>query len=103
MAREAALPRTQEERTEEARSRLRAAALELFASEGYAAPSMATISLRAGYSRTLAQYHYADKAAIALALIKDRLRRDNHVELLDCPADAPAEQAGTHLLHIWTR
>lgn len=98
MARAAAASRTQEERTEEARARLRSAALELFASEGYTAPSMAAISLRAGYSRTLAQYHFADKAALAMDLIRDRLRRDNQVELLDCPAEAPAEAAWAALI-----
>lgn len=98
MARQATAARTQEERTEEAKSRLRAAALELFAAQGYDAVSLAAISLKAGFSRTLAQYHYPDKAALALELIEDRLRRDNQVELLGCPADASGEEAWAALM-----
>jgi len=93
VARQATISRTQEERSEEAKARLRAAALDLFAADGYEQTSLAAISLRAGYSRTLAQYHYPEKSAIALELIGDRLRRDNHVELLDCPDDADGEAA----------
>ncbi|MBV9842931.1 MAG: TetR family transcriptional regulator, partial [Sphingomonadaceae bacterium] len=38
-----------------ARTRIRAAALELFGQDGYEATTLAAISLRAGYSRALAQ------------------------------------------------
>jgi AcrR family transcriptional regulator len=98
VARQAAASRTQEERTVVAKERLRKAALELFAADGYEATTLAAISLKAGYSRTLAQYHYADKSSLALELIEDRLRRDNQVELLDCPDDAPAETAWQALM-----
>lgn len=98
MARQAVASRTQEERTEEAKARLRQAALELFAADGYEVTTLAAISLKAGYSRTLAQYHYPDKSALALELIEDRLRRDNQVELLDCPDDAPPEAAWEALM-----
>ncbi|MBK6802010.1 MAG: TetR/AcrR family transcriptional regulator [Novosphingobium sp.] len=93
MARQATASRTQEERTEEAKARLRDAALELFAADGYDATTLAAISLHAGFSRTLAQYHYPDKGALALELLEERILRDNHLELLDCPPDASAQQA----------
>jgi len=93
-----AVSRRQEERTEEAKARLREAALELFAADGYEAATLAAISLRAGFSRTLAQYHYPDKSALALELIEDRLRRDNQVELLACPDDASAREAWAALM-----
>ena len=98
MLRAVATPRTQEERTEEARARLRQAALELFASDGYEATTLAAISLRAGYSRTLAQYHYPGKADLALELIGDRLDRDTQLDLLDCPDSASDELAWATLL-----
>ncbi|MBK9009378.1 TetR/AcrR family transcriptional regulator [Novosphingobium sp.] len=93
VARQATASRTQEERTEEAKARLRDAALELFAADGYDATTLAAISLHAGFSRTLAQYHYPDKGALALELLEERILRDNHLELLDCPPDASAQQA----------
>lgn len=80
------LSRTQEARTEAAKSRIRVAALELFAMNGYAATTLAEISKRAGYSRALAQYHYADKAALAIELLEARMRRDLNTEILACPA-----------------
>lgn len=85
--------RTQEERTETAKQRLREAALELFGQGGYEATTLAAISIRAGYSRALAQYHYPDKESLALELLEDRIRRDNHLELLACPDDAAPEVA----------
>lgn len=88
-----ALSRTQEERTEAAKQRLREAALFVFGQQGYEAVTLSTISLKAGFSRTLAQYHYPDKAALALELLDERITRDNHIDLLDCPDDASAEQA----------
>jgi AcrR family transcriptional regulator len=93
MARQAAATRTQEERTEDAKARLREAALVLFASDGYEATSLAAISLKAGFSRTLAQYHYPDKAALALELLEERMLRDNHLELLNCAGSQDAEVA----------
>ena len=98
MARQAAVSRTQEDRTQEAKALLRQAALELFATDGYDAITLAAISLKAGFSRTLAQYHYADKGALAVELLDERMRRDNHVDLLDCPDDAPAAVAWQALL-----
>jgi AcrR family transcriptional regulator len=101
LAREAVIARTQEERTGEAKARLRQAALELFATDGYEVTTLAAISLKAGFSRTLAQYHYPEKSALALELIEDRLRRDNQVELLACPEGASAEVAwGALMAHL---
>jgi AcrR family transcriptional regulator len=93
MAGVAAIARTQEERTEAAKQRLREAALQLFGSDGYDATTLSAISLKAGFSRTLAQYHYPEKSALALELLEERISRDNHLELLDCPDDATAEEA----------
>lgn len=97
----AAASRTQEERTEAAKERLREAALELFGQQGYEATTLAAISLHAGFSRTLGQYHYPDKALLAIELLEQRIVRDNHLELLDCPEDATPEQAWAALiLHL---
>lgn len=93
MAGVAAISRTQEERTEAAKQRLREAALAVFGQDGYEATTLSAISLKAGFSRTLAQYHYPDKAALALELLDERINRDNHLELLDCPDDAGAAAA----------
>ena len=93
MAGVAAIARTQEERTEAAKQRLREAALLMFGQDGYDATTLSVISLKAGFSRTLAQYHYPDKAALALELLEERISRDNHLDLLDCPDNASAEQA----------
>lgn len=85
--------RTQEERTAEAKERLHEAALFLFANEGYGAVSLPAISLRAGFSRALAQYHYADKAALALEILDDQVMRDNHIHLINCSDDCRAPEA----------
>jgi AcrR family transcriptional regulator len=87
-----AAARTQEERSESARRAIRQAALELFGINGYEATSLSMISLRAGYSRALAQYHYPDKAALARELLQERISRDIHLDLLQCgPATTPPE------------
>ena len=88
-----AISRTQEERTAEAKERLREAALFLFSKDGYESTSLAAISLRAGFSRTLAQYHYADKAALALEILEEQILRDNHIRLIECSESCSAEQA----------
>lgn len=88
-----AVSRTQEERTSDAKMRLREAALFLFAQDGYERTTLATISLRAGFSRTLAQYHYEDKASLALEILEEQILRDNHIKLTECPEDATAQQA----------
>lgn len=98
MAGGAVAVRTQEARTEAAKERIRAAALALFGSDGFEATTLAAISLEAGFSRTLAQYHYPDKASLALELLDERIRRDNHLELLRCGADATGEEAWACLI-----
>lgn len=98
MAGVAAIARTQEERTEAAKQRLRDAALEVFGRDGYEPATLSAISLKAGFSRTLAQYHYPDKAALALELLDERIKRDNHLELLECRDDAGAVEAWSCLV-----
>jgi AcrR family transcriptional regulator len=97
--------RTQIERTDEAKARIRVAALELFALQGYEATNLAEISLRAGYSRALAQYHYADKSALAIELLEARMRRDLHADMLICSPSVPAAKAWSllqeHLAASW--
>jgi len=89
---------TQVERTEAAKTRIRAAALELFALKGYEAATLAEVSLRAGFSRALAQYHYGDKSALAVELLDARMRRDLHAEMLACPPGAKPQDAWARLM-----
>jgi len=98
MAGVAVMSRTQEERTEAAKERMRDAALILFGDNGYEATTLAAISLKAGFSRTLAQYHYPDKADLALELLDERIRRDNHLDLLNCPVGSDPQAAWDCLL-----
>lgn len=98
MAGVAVMSRTQEERTVAAKERMRDAALILFGDNGYEATTLAAISLKAGFSRTLAQYHYPDKADLALELLDERIRRDNHLDLLTPAADGDPEAAWDCLL-----
>ena len=94
---------TQEERRRDAKRRLRDAALYLFAQEGFDAVTLGAISLKAGFSRTLAQYHYPDKEALALELLRDRILRDNHIDLVDIAPDKSPEQAWHALMtHLKT-
>jgi AcrR family transcriptional regulator len=86
-------PKTQEERTETAKNKIRVAALELFALQGYEVTTLADISKRAGYSRALAQYHYADKETLALELLETRLRGDLNADLLKCAPSSSAKAA----------
>jgi AcrR family transcriptional regulator len=90
--------RTQTERTEAAKASIRIAALELFALHGYEAATLADISLRAGYSRALAQYHYGEKSALAVELLEARMRRDLHADMLICPPGTPAATVWSRLL-----
>lgn len=94
---------TQEERTREAKQRLRKAALYLFATDGYDSTTLGAISLKAGFSRTLAQYHYPDKKSLALELLHDRIVRDNHVQLVKSTSDTEPETAWNAILtHLET-
>lgn len=94
---------TQEERTRKAKRRLRESALHLFAAQGYEATNLGAISLKAGFSRTLAQYHYPDKKTLALELLQERILRDNHVHLVQSsPNDEPIKAWNTLLTHLAT-
>ena len=90
--------RTQSERTETAKARLRLAALELFALKGYDATQLADVSVRAGFSRGLAQYHYGDKTTLTLELLDARMRRDLHADLLICPPATAPDDAWARLM-----
>lgn len=78
------LSRTQEARTEEARKRLFSAALQLFAAKGYEQTTLADISVQAGYSRALAQYHFGSKQALAQHILEILGERDMQLALLPC-------------------
>jgi AcrR family transcriptional regulator len=91
------LTRTQESRTEEARRRLCAAALQMFAMRGYEQVSLADISVHAGYSRALAGYHFGSKTALAQDILNAIGERDMQLSLLP-DADAPAGAAWCLLL-----
>jgi AcrR family transcriptional regulator len=91
------LTRTQESRTEEARARLCAAALQMFAMRGYEQVSLADISIHAGYSRALAGYHFGSKAALASHILTQIGERDMKLSLLP-DKDVPGEEAWTLLL-----
>ncbi len=94
---------TQEERRRDAKRRLQEAALYLFAHEGYDPVTLGAISLKAGFSRTLAQYHYPDKQSLALGLLRDRILRDNHIELLDSgPGTSPEKAWDALMAHLQT-
>jgi len=94
---------TQEERRREAKRRLRDAALFLFGTDGYDVTTLGAISLKAGFSRTLAQYHYSDKKALALELLRDRIMRDNHIQLVQISSNDEPEIAWNALLmHLHT-
>lgn len=55
--------RTQQERTEESREKLLAAAMELIGERGYQGTTLADIGRRAGVSRGLVTYHFGTKEA----------------------------------------
>ena len=61
--------RTQHERTAESGERLIAAAAELIADQGYERTTVAEISLRAGYSRSMAVARFGSKDALLEALL----------------------------------
>jgi len=92
------MSRTQVERTEAAKKRIREAALWLFGQNGYEVTTLSAISLKAGFSRTLCQYHYAEKSDLALELLDERIRRDNHLELLNCDDTSDAHRAWASLI-----
>ena len=61
-------PRTQQERREETRARLIAAARDLFGTHGFAATSTTRILDEAGVSRGAMYHHFADKADLFAAV-----------------------------------
>jgi AcrR family transcriptional regulator len=65
--------RTQAERTDEARTALVDAAIELIAERGLAGVTLSDVGARAGYSRGLAVYHFGSKAGLIVTVF-DHLR-----------------------------
>jgi AcrR family transcriptional regulator len=93
--------RTQEERNAIARTRICTAALQLFALQGYEATTLSDIGLRAGYSRSLAQYHFPTKTELAERLLDDMAQRDLQRHVLNLAPDAGGEDAWRQLqLHL---
>ena len=64
---------TQEERSEETRGRILAAAAESFARQGYDVTSVDAICRLAGVSKGAFYHHFATKQALFLALLNDWL------------------------------
>jgi AcrR family transcriptional regulator len=91
--------RTQEERNAIAKAKLCEAALELIALQGYDTTTLADIGVRAGYSRSLAQYHFGTKTVLAVLLLEEMGRRDTQTHVLKLPADATGTDAWRQL-HI---
>lgn len=61
---------TQAERSDQAISALREAALEMILEKGYAGLNLAEVGMRAGYSRGIVSYHYGTKEALLADLIE---------------------------------
>jgi AcrR family transcriptional regulator len=75
-ARQGTTPRkTRVEARQETRTRLLAAAWEVFAEDGFGAASIEDIASRAGFTRGAFYSNFADKEEIFLALMDDRLAR----------------------------
>ena len=67
-ARRATPPRTQQERREEAESRLLATAREIVSRKGWAGTTLADVGEAAGYSRGLAGHHFGSKTGLLRAI-----------------------------------
>jgi len=63
--------RTQQERSEEARARLLAAAIELINEKGMAQVTMTDVAAQAGFTRGAIQHHFAGRDEMVLAVIHD--------------------------------
>ena len=61
--------RTQQARSEEARGRLLAAAIELICEQGFARTTLADVAARAGFTRGAIQHHFAGREELALEII----------------------------------
>jgi len=97
--------RTQEERNAIAKVKLCQAALELFALQGYDCTTLSDIGIRAGYSRSLAQYHFASKTQLAEMLLEQMGQRALNAHVLLLPATATGADAWLrleqHLAEAW--
>lgn len=73
----AATPRTQEQRREESISRMIQAAVNLIATRGVAALTMAEVGIQAGYSRGLAHQHFGTKEKLLSECLDDLAEQFN--------------------------
>ena len=87
--RRAAVPRTQQDRREEAESRLLAAAREIVSRKGWAGTTLADVGEAAGYSRGLAGHHFGSKTGL-LRAITDQINNS----LMELIQSAPPTQPG---------
>jgi len=98
--------RTQEERNNIAKTRLCQAALELFALQGYDCTTLSDIGVRAGYSRSLAQYHFSSKTQLAEMLLEEMGQKALKTDVLQMPPMATGEEAWQklekHLAQTWS-
>ncbi len=67
--------RTQQERSEEARAKLLAAAIALINDKGMAQVTMADVAAKAGFTRGAIQHHFAGRDELVLAVIHDVERK----------------------------
>ncbi len=85
--------------SEPARSRILAAAEELFAEHGYDRTSTARIARAAGVPSSLVFYHFATKEELLLSLLRERA--DTTLAALDLPA--PAGDLRATIADLWRR
>ncbi len=83
--------RTQQERRDEAETRLLVAAMELIAEQGIVKTSLAQIGERAGYSRGLVNYHFRTKDALIERLV-EHCQQYYRAEISDISADNGLER-----------
>ncbi|GAA4059786.1 TetR family transcriptional regulator [Nonomuraea soli] len=79
-----------DERTQESRRLLVAAAAELFAEQGYRRTSFIDIAERAGISRGSIPWHFGNKLGLLEAVLDDRLRAV--LDGFDRPSDDPFDR-----------
>lgn len=90
---------SRQESQERTRSRLLAAAAEVFAETGVAGASVERIADRAGYTRGAFYGHFTDKDALVAALLEERTRRERD----EVAGLAAAEGDTWEALRAWHR
>ncbi len=90
--------RTQQARSEEARGRLLAAAIELICEQGFARTTLADVAARAGFTRGAIQHHFAGREELALEII-----RSVEAQILasfDALSPGPEPDVGARIDHL---